>query len=63
MKLRHPEKRLYFRLAEMLGMPVARLLDEVSSLEISEWIVELRWRAEDAKIAQQRAQSRARRRR
>ncbi|MFD8556621.1 DUF4035 domain-containing protein [Streptosporangium canum] len=36
---RRPERRFYFRLASHLHMTVGRLLAEVSSRELSEWMV------------------------
>lgn len=36
---RRPERRFYFRLASHLGMTVGRMLAEISSRELTEWMV------------------------
>ena len=34
----HPERYIYFALAEKLGMTVQHLLKNISSMEITEWL-------------------------
>jgi hypothetical protein len=45
---RQPERVFLFRLAKELGMTVRRLLNELDSREISEWLAFFRLEREDA---------------
>ena len=47
----HPERRLYFRIAEAQGKSVAEMLASTGSAEIVEWAAEFRLRNEDEERA------------